>query len=173
MRRIDFDYAERRPRLGWLLLIAGGVLAAAFAYSYAILLDEAAQWEAALAKTTAPKPHVTSTQAGAQAVRLDQEVEQANDVIRRLSLPWNELFKAMEDAAIDKVALLSVQPDPQQQVVNLNGEAKAYADVLTYLERLDSSETLTKVRLVSHETKRDDPHHPVAFTVTAQWRTAR
>jgi hypothetical protein len=36
--------------------------------------------------------------------------------------------------------------------------------------KLDASGALTKVRLVNHEVRRDDPQHPVAFTVTARWR---
>ena len=173
MRRIAFDYAPRKPRRGRLLLAAGVLSAAVVAYMYATLADEKTQWEAVAEKAAPPSRANSSTArtdiAGAQ---LRQEIEQANDVIRRLSLPWNELFKAMEDSTIDKVALLSVQPDAQQRIVNLNGEARAYADVLTYMTRLDSTRALTKVRLLNHEVKRDDPQRPVAFTVTARWRIA-
>ena len=171
MRRIDLDYRARKPWFGRALLAAGILVAAGMTYSYVRLAIEAEQWGTVAEKAaTSNKVRSANARVEGDAVRLQQEIDQANDVIRRLSLPWNELFKAMEDSAIDKVALLSVQPDPQQRIVSLNGEAQAYADVLTYMVRLDSSGALTKVRLLNHEVKRDDPQHPVAFTVTARWR---
>lgn len=172
MRKIDLDYRTGKPRLGWTLFGVGAVLAGAMTIAYLSLMNEAGQWQTA-AEKAARQPRVSAASVvGAQgdAVRLTQEIEQANDVVRRLALPWHELFKAMEDSAFDKVALLSVQPDPQQRLVNLNGEAQAYADVLTYMVKLDASGALTKVRLLNHEVRRDDPQHPVAFTVTARWR---
>jgi Tfp pilus assembly protein PilN len=83
------------------------------------------------------------------------------------------LFKSIEESAVDSVALLSVQPQPQQHLITLNGEAKSYADVLEYMQRLDSSEAFTRTRLLSHKVKREDPRHPVAFAIAANWRIAR
>jgi Tfp pilus assembly protein PilN len=171
MRRIDLDYRARKPWLGWGLLSLGAVMAGASALAYVSLANEAGQWQAVAEKAAQRPKAIPASRAGQDdAVRSAQEIEQANEVIRRLSLPWHELFIAMESSAIDKVALLSVQPDPQQRIVNLNGEAQAYADVLTYMLKLDASGALTRVRLLNHEVKRDDPQHPVAFTVTARWR---
>lgn len=173
MRRIDFEYRPRKSWLGWGLLGVGAVMSGAITIAYLNLANEAGQWQTVAEKVARPlRAAPTSTTPQGDTVRMTQEVDQANDVVRRLAMPWNELFKAMEDAAIDKVALLSVQPDPQQRVVNLNGEAQAYADVLTYVLKLDDSGALTKARLLSHEIKRDDPQHPVAFSVTARWRMA-
>jgi Tfp pilus assembly protein PilN len=172
MRRIDLDYRVRKPRLGWALLSVGAVMAATVMIAYMNLANEAGQWQVAADKAMRPaKATAVSNAAQGDAVRVAQEIEQANDVVRRLSLPWHDLFKAMENSALDKVALLSVQPDPQQRIVSLNGEAQAYADVLTYMLKLDASGALTKARLLNHEVKRDDPQHPVAFTVTARWKT--
>lgn len=166
MRRIELDYRAPRARYGRMLLGVGAIVAVATGVSYARLHDEAEQWGVVAQKASLQN----KSDARGDSVALQQELEQANDVARRLTLPWDRLFKAMENSAVDKVALLSVQPDPQQQIVSLNGEAQAYADVLTYMVKLDASGALTKVRLVNHEIKRDDPQHPVAFTVTARWR---
>jgi Tfp pilus assembly protein PilN len=105
--------------------------------------------------------------------RLVLQVEDANKVIGRLSLPWNELFRSIEDAAMDRVALLSVQPQPQQRLITLHGEAGSYADVLQYIERLDSSRTLSRARLLSHRVKSEDPRHPVDFMIAANWRISQ
>lgn len=173
MRRINLDYRTPVPLLGWSLFGIGVVMTAAIAVAYANLANEAGQWQVVAEKATQqPKATVTTGAGQTDSVRLVQEIEQANDVVRRLSLPWHDLFKALESSAIDKVALLSIQPDPQQRIVSVNGEAQAYGDVLTYMVKLDTSGALTKVRLMNHEIKRDDPQHPVAFTVTARWRIA-
>ena len=161
MRRIDLEYATRHPPAGRMLLAAGIVAAMATAGSYIYMARAAAQQKA---------QSVPRLLADGDAGRTRQEIEQANDVARRLALPWGQLFRAMENSATDQVALLKVQPDPQQQRVNLGGEARGYDDVLAYMLRLDASGTLGKAELLSHQVKNDDPQHPVAFTLVADWR---
>jgi len=175
MRRIDLDYgSKRRSPLGWVLLGAGLTAACAASLLYASLADQSEQWEQVVRK--AARRH-----AGPGAPRDDPEdrrrlllqVEDANQVIGRLSLPWNELFRSIEDAAMDRVALLSFQPQPQQRLITLHGEARSYSDVLEYMERLDSSRTLSRARLLSHRVKSEDPRHPVDFTIAANWRISQ
>ena len=175
MRRIDLDYgSKRRSPLGWVLLGAGLTAACAALLLYASLADQSEQWEQVVRK--AARRH-----AGPGAPRADPEdrrrlllqVEDANQVIGRLSLPWNELFRSIEDAAMERVALLSFQPQPQQRLITLHGEARSYADVLEYMERLDSSRTLSRARLLSHRVKSEDPRHPVDFTIAANWRISQ
>ena len=173
LRRIDFDYAVRRSRSGWVLLGTGALAAIAVAVVYAGLAEQSAQWE----QVTQKAAHRSAASAAARDNPDDRrrflvQVEAANEVIGRLSLPWNELFRSIEDSATDTVALLSVQPQPQQHLVTLNGEAKSYADVLEYMQRLDSSGAFTHTRLLSHKVKREDPRHPVAFAIAANWRIA-
>lgn len=173
MRRIDLDYAVRRSRTGWVLLGIGICTVGATVILYAGLAGRSTQWEQAALKTA-------RQDAAAVAVHDDPEgrrrfvakVGDANEVIGRLSLPWNDLFRSIEASAIDKVALLSLQPQPQQHLVTLNGEAKSYADVLEYMQRLDSSDAFTHTRLLSHKVKREDPRHPVAFAIAATWKIA-
>jgi hypothetical protein len=173
MKRIDLDYGKNRHASGWMLLSFGIFLSAITAGSYLSLVDDVGRWESATGPSTASiKVDSAGIRSDSEATRLQREVDEANSVIRRLSMPWNELFRAIEDSAIDKIALLSVQPDSNQRILNLSGEAQAYDDVLTYVERLDASGALAKARLVTHEVKAGDPQHPVAFAVTARWRVA-
>ena len=131
MRRIDLDYAVRRSRTGWVLLGIGICTVGATVILYAGLAGRSTQWEQAALKTA-------RQDAAAVAVHDDPEgrrrfvakVGDANEVIGRLSLPWNDLFRSIEASAIDKVALLSVQPQPQQHLVILNGEVRLYGRVL-------------------------------------------
>jgi hypothetical protein len=150
-----------------------GLLAvSAAAVIYAGMADRAAQWEKVALKAARQSTASTSRGNGEESKRLQLEVEDANEIIGRLSLPWHELFKSIEDSAIDRVALLSVQPQPQQRLITLNGEAGTYSDVLEYMERLDSSDAFAHARLLSHKVKREDSRHPVAFAIAANWRIA-
>ena len=173
IRKIDLDYCARKSRSGWVMLGIGALALGAAATFYASLAVRAGQWEQAAMK--AARQDATSVAVRGTAEdrnRLLLQVEDANEVIGRLSLPWNELFKGIEDSAIDGVALLGVQPQPQQRLITLNGEAQTYADVLEYMARLDASDAFMHARLLSHKVKSEDPRHPVGFAIAASWRIA-
>ncbi len=171
IRRIDLDYAAHRSRIGWVLLCIGVFAAGAAAVLYAGLADQSARGDQVAQKAARQgAAFVAARDNPDDRRRLLVQVGDANEVIGRLSLPWNELFKSIEESAVDSVALLSVQPQPQQHLITLNGEAKSYADVLEYMQRLDSSEAFARTRLLSHKVKREDPRHPVAFAIAANWR---
>ena len=173
MKRIDLDYGRIRHAPGWTLLTFGIVLSVMAASSFLSLVDEVTRWETATGASTASiKIGSAGVRSESKGTRLQGEVDQANEVIRRLSMPWNGLFRAIEESAIDRVALLSVQPDSNRQILNLRGEAQAYDDVLAYVERLDASGALAQARLVTHEVKAGDPQHPVVFAVAARWGAA-
>jgi hypothetical protein len=180
-RPIDLEFIGRdrhgkSARAGWGMLGFGLIAAAAAAVLYAGIAERSEQWEQAARKTS----HADSNRrAGAGApmdplmrTRLTAQVADANDVIGRLSLPWNALFLSIESSALDTVALLGVQPQPEQRLVTLTGEARSYADILEYMERLDASVAFVHSRLVSHKVKREAPGHPVDFVIAAQWRIA-
>lgn len=101
------------------------------------------------------------------------ELAAAAETVRRLSLSWDGLFAALEAAASDKIALLGVEPDPKSQTVLITGEGKDYAAALAYVVELRRAGPLARVHLVHHETKRDDPQKPVAFSVAASWSDKR
>ena len=178
IRRIDFEFASRNrhggSRAGWVALAMGLCAVLAVAAMYSGIEERSAQWELAARKVAQADPvgrTVAGIPADAQArTKLVSQVEDANDVIGRLSLPWNTLFRSLEGAALDTVALLGVQPQPQQRLVTLVGEARSYADVLEYMERLDASDAFVHARLVSHKVKSEGPVHPVDFIIAAQWR---
>lgn len=173
MRRIDLDYGKRRPRPGWALFGTGLIAAGAAAVVYAGLAERAAQWEQVAAKAARQGAALVAARDNPEdRRRLLLQVEDANEVIGRLSLPWNELFQGIEDCAIDSVALLSVQPQPQQGLITLRGEARSYADVIAYMERIDSSGAFARARLLSHRVKSESLRHPVDFAIVANWKIA-
>jgi hypothetical protein len=96
----------------------------------------------------------------------------ARETLRRLTTPWNSLFRALEAVQTDNVALLTVEPDIENRTVSISGEAKDYLAALTYLARLAEQPGLSRVHLVRHET-RPGSQRPMAFQISASWKEQR
>ena len=167
MQRIDLDFAARGRRSPW----AGAVL---FAVSLAVAGDVA--WSYVHARRTLAQAEVLLARAQPrQAPRAvtPEELAAARDTVQRLALPWPGLFGAIESAASEDVALLAIEPDPRDGKVTISGDSKDYLAALTYVLNLSRSEALTRVELVRHEVKQNDPRHPVAFSVSAAWKEVK
>lgn len=166
MKSIDLEYRPPTHRLGRSLFGAGLLLVVATAAAWVNLAGEAQRWDGV---AVAASRH-ERTNVAARDPAMQKEIDQANDVIHRLSLPWDALFRGMEDAASERIALLGVEPDLNRHVVTLSGEAQAYGEVLRYMTRLESGAVLTEPRLLSHEVRDEGPRHPVAFAISATWK---
>ena len=99
-----------------------------------------------------------------------EEIAVAKDTVQRLSMPWDKLFGALEQAASDQVALLAIQPDPKAGTVLISGDSKDYLAALTYVLNLSRSDALSRVQLARHEMKQDQGKS-VGFAVQATWGT--
>ncbi len=97
-----------------------------------------------------------------------EEIAAAKDTVQRLSMPWDSLFRALESAASDQVALLAIQPDPKAGTVLISGDSKDYLAALTYVLNLSRSDALSRVQLARHEMKQDQGK-AVGFSVSATW----
>jgi len=174
MRPLDLDLLERRrvPLVAWVLLAAALVVAFDAGLQFVTLNDELARAESA-----SNEGRAGSARPARQARPLDPsqagEFGQAKLVIQRLALPWDDVFRAVETAATERVALLALQPDSQKGEVSITGEAADYVAILAFVERLGRPGRLSGVHLVRHELKQDDPQHPMAFIIVAQWRPER
>ncbi|HEY5930916.1 MAG TPA: PilN domain-containing protein [Burkholderiales bacterium] len=167
MKSIDLEYRPPAHRLGRSLFGAGLLLVVATAAAWMNLAGEAQRWDGV---AVAASLHERTDVAAARDPAMLKEIDQANEVIHRLSLPWDALFRGMEDAASERIALLGVEPDLNRHMVTLSGEAQAYGEVLRYMTRLESGAVLTEPRLLSHEVRDEGPRHPVAFAISATWK---
>jgi Tfp pilus assembly protein PilN len=165
MQRLDLDFCRTRrgsPWLGRLLLGVAVFCIADAGWSYQSARQALKENEARLAKRSpvsrAPKAS-------------PQEVAAARETVQRLSLPWDELFMALESAANERVALVSIEPDVRSGTVKISGDGKDYLAALTYVANLSRTEGLEGVQLVRHEHKANDPNGPVSFAVSAAWST--
>jgi len=164
MQRIELDFVRRRPASRWagrvLLAVAVGV-AGEMAYTFVQLQSAVRANEAVVARAQPRK----STPPAAPA----EEVAAAKETVDRLALPWTRLFAALEGAASDQVALLAIEPDTKSGTVTISGDSKDYLAALTYVLNLSRSDALSKVELVRHEVKQNDPQKPVSFSIQAAW----
>ena len=172
--QLDFQRAYRPvPWLGLGVLLAALLTLAAMGGHYQRLNRQIQAWEGKIDNISRLSSHlapasrvVTEQQVRAQL----QEVKHANQVVRQLALPWNELFKAVESAGTQDVALLSLEPDLQKSTVKIGGEAKDFDALLKYVKELSKREVFGSVMLQNHQIQQGIPEKPVRFTLIAHWK---
>lgn len=104
--------------------------------------------------------------------RLDEQMKNAELVVRQLALPWAELIQTLERAATQDVAILQLQPDAQQRILKITAEARSNDAILEYLRRLTAAESLSEVYLAGHQVRTEEPQQPIQFSVQARFRAA-
>lgn len=176
MRPLYLDYQRSGrpvPRLGLLLFVAALAVLAWLGQHHQTLAAQADEWERQRAQIErqarlgTPAIHPLTAQA-TRAQR--QEVMQANQVLRQLTLPWQALFNAVEAPDGKSVALLTLAPDLQEGTVKIVGEARNFEAVLAYVRHLAARNMFDEVLLQSHQVRQDDPHKPVRFALLARWK---
>jgi hypothetical protein len=90
-------------------------------------------------------------------------------VVRQLTLPWEQLFEAVESAGSKHIALLALEPDTEKKLVKINGEARDLAVLLNYITRLEKQEVFGPVYLQSHQVQQGS-ETSVRFSLLAVWR---
>lgn len=172
MRPLDFELLAGRARSGWASWVLAA-LALAFVAdlgrSWHALRGEIAWREATLALRTKAPRDAQLLKVTSHPVR-EGEIAAARDTIRRLSVPWDSLFSALEWAQTEGVSLLSIEPDVQSSTVTITGEAKDYLALLSYLANLKKPKTLTRVHLAKHDMQQKAPQRPISFVVLASWK---
>jgi len=172
--RLELDHLRKTPRparISWVLLAIALAFAADVGSSYVKTRAEIEARTAKLARLSGgPTREVSaSTSAGLSK----EEFGAAQDTILRLSMPWDNVFRALEAARSDDVALLSIEPDAGSGSLSITGEARSYPAALTYVAWLSHEKTLKNVRLARHEIDRNDARQRVSFTISADWKEAR
>lgn len=174
MAELKLDYQRNRP-IPWegavLLTLALAAVMVTGAY-YLGLRSQVAGWEAKLEQIKGgPNRTVPASQLSERgAAELGLEVKQANEVLRKLTMPWEKLFQAVEEAAGKDVTLLALAPDTEKRMVKISGEAKDFDAVLQYITDLGERKEFVQVYLQSHQVQEKDPEKPVRFSLLAAWQ---
>lgn len=171
MQNLDLDFRRRRPAVPgarWAILALALAFTAHLGVSYHGVRKAIAQNDERLAEARRSMDGATRAARASPAPSPD-EIRLARDTIQRLAMPWNNLFRALESTASDKVALLAIEPEPNSGTVLISGEAADYRAVLDYVSQLGRAEHLHRAHLVRHEREQDVPQQPVAFSIAASW----
>jgi hypothetical protein len=113
---------------------------------------------------TAPMSGAAQTNA-----QLVAEVTHANKIVQQLTLPWGQLFDALEAATYQPAPLLQVHPDSENRVLTLVGETQDFIELDVYLKQLKNQPIFTSVYLVDYELFQADIPRPLHFTLRATW----
>lgn len=170
--RLDYQRSVKPfPLEGAVLLLLSIVVLSLTGGYYYRLAMKAAELEASQNKLE----RAASRRAGGMhrdAREVMQEVKHANEVLRNLSLPWGNLFQAVESSTGQDVTLLGMEPDIEKHVVRIECEARNITAMLNYIRRLEQRQEFGSIYLQSHRIQDEDPEKPVQFSLFAAWRIA-
>jgi hypothetical protein len=168
MKKLEINFVGRGKASPW----AGRVL---MAVAVAFAFDVALSYKDARSSLQTNEAKVARAQIrNAPAARVTpEELAAVRETVDRIGLPWEKLFGALEGAANDQVALLGIEPDPKSGTVVISGDSKDYLAALSYVLNLSQAEALSRVQLVRHEVKGNQPQGPVNFAVSAAWSEAK
>jgi hypothetical protein len=170
--RLDYQHNPPFPWLG-VILLGGVFIAMLFAASYHLKLSEqATSWENKLARVQDKSVlHKTVARFNEQsAEELAHEVDNANEVLRKLTVPWDDFFKAIESVGRKHATLLALEPDVEKRQVKIIGEARDYSTLMSYITLLQKQWVFESVYLQNHHIQIEDPDKPVRFALIASWR---
>lgn len=174
MRPLSLDYrcgslAQHRIGMGVLALALMAVVA--MGGYYRNLTAQSARLESQVEKIgqRLHRGHERAMPASADAQQVGAEIKAANEVIMQLTLPWNELFNALEETNTSDIALLGIEPDSRKRVVRLSGEAKNATALLEYIRLLQANKAMSSVYLRRQQVEEQNPEKPVRFTLDASW----
>lgn len=174
MRALTLDFQPRRRSgpLGWSLLAGGVVLTLACFFGQQQLNQQSSQQQGhlqhaqrALTGDNNAKVGLTSAETREQA----QNLAEMRKVSQQLRRPWERLFTTLEAIPHDDVALLTLTPDARKGQVRISAEARNLETMLEFHQRLEASDELSDVSLLSHEIVANVPEHPVQFNLSATW----
>jgi Tfp pilus assembly protein PilN len=167
--QIDYVVTPRRARWSGYLLLAVALALA----GHSVVRYQAVQLE--LGRIQTAKDMLNVERRAPQPIpkaRLDEQLKNAETVVRQLALPWAVLVQTLEEAAINEVAILQLQPEAQQRLLKITAEARTNDAMLEYLRRLAAAKTLSGVHLLSHQVQTEDPQQPIQFSVQARFKAA-
>ncbi|TFW34406.1 PilN domain-containing protein [Massilia horti] len=169
--RLAFEAPTTFHFFGQVATIASILLALTLGMHYRHIQISLAATEASLAATHQAK--LRESRRGEVApelrIRTAEELAIANEVIRRLSLPWEDLFAALESSTDDDVVLIAIEPDADAGSVIIAAEARTSQAMMDYGQRLMGSARFGDVRIQNHQVQVQEPQKPIRFTIAARW----
>ncbi|MER0169087.1 MAG: fimbrial assembly protein [Nitrosomonas sp.] len=174
--RLKFpDRGQSVPHIDFSILLIGLLVLAGVLLQFRQVTEEVNHWtnrverlEKQQQQKAAPRTRSTPRiKEFSQEIR--KEITQANAILDQINMPWETLFDAIEHAATEEIALLSLQPNVASRTLRLSGEAKSMSELLDFVEALERELVFENVHLLNYKVKQDNPHRPIIFLLTAAW----
>ena len=174
--RLKFpDRGQSVPHIDFSILLIGLLVLAGVLLQFRQVTEEVNHWtnrverlEKQHQQKAAPRTRSTPRiKEFSQEIR--KEITQANAILDQINMPWETLFDAIENAATEEIALLSLQPNVASRTLRLSGEAKSMSELLDFVEALERELIFENVHLLNYKVKQDNPHRPIIFLLTAAW----
>ncbi|MYM90384.1 hypothetical protein GTP91_24830 [Rugamonas sp. FT82W] len=156
---------------GWIALASTVTMASVLGWTYQRDQAALAAARSALAETRIAQKRLATTSAVSKESleHTQKQIGAAQGVIRRLNLPWDDLFSTLEASIGDDVVLIDVEPDPEAHTIVITAEARTPQAMLDYGQNLAGSALLTNAFIQSHQVLVQAPQKPLRFTIAAQW----
>ena len=173
MRDLGLDFQPRRPGLLTVVLLLAGIVLCADAW-----LEDSAlrgRLDEVEAKLTQAKRRADRVDAGKRDSRPEnvfsaEEAKTLRQTIGLIRIDWEQLYRSIDAATSEDIALLAIRPSAAGKAVQISGEARNMAAALAFVEAL-LREPLDKAVLLSHQIKQSDPQQPILFEIAATWLT--
>ncbi|MBK7492183.1 MAG: PilN domain-containing protein [Nitrosomonas sp.] len=174
--RLKFpDRGQSVPHIDFSILLIGLLVLAGVLLQFRQVTEEVNHWtnrverlEKQQQQKAAPRTR-SSPRIKEFSQEIRKEITQANAILDQINLPWETLFDAIEHAATEEIALLSLQPNVASRTLRLSGEAKSMSELLDFVEALERELVFENVHLLNYKVKQDNPHRPIIFLLTAAW----
>jgi Tfp pilus assembly protein PilN len=82
--------------------------------------------------------------------RLLADIKFYNEMIGRKSYNWLGLLEQLELATPDGIALTALAPDRKSGDMKIEGHARNFAQIRSYIDKLEDSKAYTSILLLSH-----------------------
>ena len=171
MDRLSLDFvqtSDQRHSARVVMVIAGVLAISTVAFWHAQLQNKVHGLESQAARMERGARAVAPEAAGIDEA-VAQEIQRANEVLDQLTLPWDRLFRAVEDVAIGSVTLLGVAPDARSGTVQITAESADSEAMFDYVKRLEQQPELANVYLIEHQRDKRAGSRPLRFVITASW----
>ena len=92
-----------------------------------------------------------------------------NEIIERKTANWLALLERLENATPEGIALASLGLDKKNGQLKLDGRARNFSHVRSYMGHLENSKNFTDILLLSHaDITVGEKGHGVQFTITCR-----
>src|SRR4051812_11102972 len=144
MRPIRLDFVRTGPAAGVGSLFALGVGAAALGVALWSSSMASTEHDALVVAARAQDPNAERLAAPLDESRRrvrEADAKRAAAVIASLSVPWPNLFMALEASAGRGVVVTGLQPEAEARRVRITGEARRFEDIPLYAKQLQETRT--------------------------------